>query len=292
MFNNIHFLLRSALIAIVAASSAFTLAEFTTAQTVGNFSGINIDDGNDNGNYPFFPFSVDGANGLAIGSNLTPDVGSFILRQDAPDGGFSIGPRGIGIGLPAKSSDTLENAQAALHVVGGGTPLTSFTDSPAFPEAQVFIEDRNTDVADRGLLALTNNGTSRISISDRSDSFLSVFMTGGGGAFNFQSGLGVGINVPVPEARLHIRRLFGDQIGLMVESDDHVSETRNMIDVVNNGPMIQQFTDTSTAEPGVFQLESRSDRFSVLQLGNNRAGLLSLKMALFDLSLTRNRKLQ
>ena len=57
-----------------------------------------------------------------------------------------------------------------------------------------------------------------------------------------------------------------------MESDLDSTQTRNMIEVVNNGPMIQQFVDTSTAEPGVFQLESRSDRFSVLQIGNRRAG--------------------
>ena len=107
-----------------------------------------------------------------------------------------------------------------------------------------------------------------------------AYRTGGGLApdlsFTDWRSLGVGINVQAfrkPDFISFHAQVRSDQVGLMVESDSSdVTETRNMIDVVNNGPMIQQFTDTSTADPGVFQLESRSDRFSILQLGNRRAG--------------------
>ena len=155
-----------------------------------------------------------------------------------------------------------------------------------------------TSAADRELLQLTNNGTARIRLEDRSTETFFDFKTGensfdienqfGLVPFRIAQGTldnaltlslaGVGINAPIPpegtsfpDANLHIRQIAG-LTGLLVESDLDSTQTRNMIEVVNNGPMIQQFVDTSTAEPSVYQIEARSDRFSVLQLGNNRAG--------------------
>ena len=237
-------------------------------QGFGTFEGLllTLPAPRESGDFDLQPVNQNGINTFRVASGFNGAI--FNIREFAPSGALSIGPEGIGIGLSGTTTEESKNARAPLHVVGG-------TDN-AFPEAGVLIEDRNTDEEARGLLSLVNNGRSVISIIDTTGFIFSesVFMTGGEGAFNFESLRGVGINVPVPEARLHIRRTGQDQIGLMVESDDDVTETRNMIDVVNNGPMIQQFTDTSTAEPGVFQLEARSDRFSVQQVGNQRAGFV------------------
>ena len=276
MSINSQFLLRPALTVMVAATFAFTVYGSASAQEqeVGRFDFIQLlRDVTTSTSFLLLPIEEEPPTDVSDGSTgslrlLSGFVTQVTLRDDAPLGAVSLGPKGLGIGLLGTTMEESNNAQAPLHVVGGSD--NSFPGP--FPQAGVLIEDRNTEVEDRNLLVFFNNGRTNILFTDQSDLFSSVAMTGGGGAFNFLSGLGVGINVPVPEARLHIRRTGIDQVGLMVESDDDVTETRNMIDVVNNGPMIQQFTDTSTADPGVFQLESRSDRFSVLQLGNRRAG--------------------
>ena len=98
-----------------------------------------------------FPGDDDeGASGLRL-SNIFTTLAHF--RSDTPDGAFSVGPEGVGIGLSAFSTDAEDNAQAALHVVGGQASR------PPFAEANIIVEDRNETAADRELLQLTNNGT-------------------------------------------------------------------------------------------------------------------------------------
>ena len=284
-------LLRSALATMVAATFIFPFSSMVSAQTAGEFTSLILSESSSDPDFEFFPFDDNfGLQGLGFRAEGNASIAVF--RDDAAQGSFSLGPQGVGIGLSAFDINTSENAQAALHIVGGQTDFSPFLSSPAFPRAEVIIEDRNESTSGRRLLTLTNNGTSSIRLTDRSlvnsrfdiSSGENGFTIGGTTTENFiidpianNTRLaifdeGVGINTLNPEAGLHVRNSIDDSPVLMVEARGSGTETRNMIDVVNNGPMIQQFTDTSTADPGVFQLESRSDRFSVLQLGNRRAG--------------------
>ena len=297
MFNNIHFFLRSTLTAMVAASFIFTFSSSATAQPFESFSGFVISRSPAvTGSYEFNPLSQDGVNILRMNTDLSEPLA---FRRDAPSGAFSVGPDGIGIGLSAQSNDPSDNAQAALHVVGGTRNDVVVggggRDDEPFPSARVFIEDRSSAVDSRNLLELRNLGPASIRLFDNNCG-TGFFVSAGDNRFTIGGDVflenerpflieritdgnslaitssGIGANTLNPEASLHLTSLDSDQPAFLVESNSSETQTRNMIDVVNNGPMIQQFTDTSTADPGVFQLESRSDRFSVLQLGNRRAG--------------------
>ena len=301
MFNNTHFFLRSAITAMVAATFILSSSGQATAQNqgFGTFEGLllTLPAPRESGDFDLQPFNQNGINTFRVASGFNGAI--FNIRELAPSGALSIGPEGIGIGLLALSNDASDNAQAALHVVGGtrndfvvgGGPRA---DEP-FPSARVLIEDRSSASESRNLLELRNFGPASIRLFDNNCGtgfFVSAgddrFTIGGNPSLeneppflieNVTNGnslaitsSGTGVNTSNPEASLHLTSLDSDQPAFLVESNSSDTQTRNMIDVVNNGPMIQQFTDTSTAEPGVFQLQARSDRFSVQQVGNLRAG--------------------
>ena len=285
---------------MVATTFILSSSGQATAQEFGDFSSIllRLPPDQESGEFSFQTRNDRGINTFQVGDGFGGNI--FTIREFAPSAALSIGTGGIGIGLSTLSDVRAANPQAALHIVGGGTDGNVGDDpgtfAAAFPEAKVIIEDRNEDGEGRTLLDLMNFGPASIRFFDRNcgtgffvsagddrftigpDSLLGqeppllIEQFTGGTSLAITSS-GIGVNTSNPEARLHLTSLLdSDQPAFLVESNSIETRTRNMIDVVNNGPMIQQFTDTSTAEPGVFQLQARSDRFSVQQVGNLRAG--------------------
>ena len=99
-------------------------------------------------------FSFSGADGvrflgrqaLGLGTNPLGGNTAFAHQSMAPVGSFSLTPNGVGVGLSGFDLSPSNNAQAALHVVGGGVG-GPFQTQPAFPNGQMIVEDRNDDGA-------------------------------------------------------------------------------------------------------------------------------------------------
>ncbi len=246
-----------------------------------------------------FPF-VAGDNAAGLGFAADINASAMYLRTDSPSGALSLTANGVGVGLSGFTTDADTVAQAALHVMGGGG-ASAFQTTSAFPTARVLVEDRNTDSGLRELLRLKNNGGSNIVFEDTSEDGSQFKVENVIGLFEIASGpvqfrinsaapdnifnineSGVGIGIQQPETSIHVLAdgvssdLGTANIRLEV-TNGLPAASRNMMQITNNGPIIQTFTDTSSATPGIYQMVSATDRFSIQQLGGQRAG-----MAMFD----------
>ncbi len=146
------------------------------AASPGFFSRITLDNNTATtaDDYLLFPF-VNGDGITGLGFTSVPVGSSFLfLQKSTPVGSMSLGPKGIGIGLSGFAADFALNAQAPLHVVGGGPP-GPFQTVPAFPNAQAIIEDRNDDGALRTLFRLINGGAVRWAMENTSSGELVDF---------------------------------------------------------------------------------------------------------------------
>ncbi|MEM9942114.1 MAG: tail fiber domain-containing protein [Planctomycetota bacterium] len=105
-------------------------------------------------NFPTAGWSLDtfsgGRESGGIEFSSTTSRGAFTMTNGAPEGALSLGTNGLGIGLDGFNS----LPQATLHVSGGGTSLSD----RAYPNATVFVDDRNPTSAFRRQLLLSNRG--------------------------------------------------------------------------------------------------------------------------------------
>lgn len=290
---------------IIVAVALLCLAQTVTAQTnePATHSRVTLDNGTDSvtsDDWRIFPFdNFDGAVGLGIANSLNSSAAYF--RSNAPAGSLSLSANGVGIGLSAFSVNALNNAEAALHVVGGGAAPGPFQSNYAFDTARVLVEDRNTNEALRELLRLKNNGGSAIHFEDTSafdghfklENVIGQFEIANvnRGAVNLRIDAnaaanllnltedGIGIGTAFPDGTIHAladgtSNSLGTANMVLEVTNDLVERTRSMVQLKNNGPILQTFTDTSTTEPGIYQISAASDRFSIQQFNNNRAGMV------------------
>lgn len=271
---------------LISTSNAQTLTanrvniSNTTGATVMNF---NVDSTADS-DFSIFVnenfFDIDTFSGLQ----------AFKVTRAAQSHSLRVEGTGIGIGLGASGTPPIS---APLHVLGGGA-------SP-FANARILVEDVNASEGLRELLRLKNNGGSAIHFEDTSafDGHFKLENVIGGfeianvnrGAVNLRISSsasanllnlvegGVGIGTTAPNGTIHVladgTSSSLETANLVLEvTDDLPERTRNMVQLINNGPVVQTFTDTSTTDPGIYQISAASDRFSIQQFNNNRAGMV------------------
>jgi hypothetical protein len=93
------------------------------------------------------------------------------------------------------------------------------------------------------------------------------------------TGNGVGIGAVNPQAELHI---LADDVNSPFNSaqmrcevtNAFAAQDRNLLQLINNGPVIMDFIDTSVAPVAQYQIRTAANRFSMQQFGGNRAGLV------------------
>lgn len=239
---------------------------------------------NDNAGAIGLGFATGGASG---------GTSRFYLRQDAPAGALSLTPNGIGVGLSGFDIATPQNAQAALHVMGGG-PGGPFQTSAAFPTARVLIEDRNTTSMSRELLRMVNDGGTSIFMEDTSSAGSNFSINNVLGALEVASGPiqfrieseapgkslhvtenGIGVGTSAPVSRMHLLADGIDFNSTTIRSEitnANPAQDRVLMDMRNNGGIVLSMLDTSVSGAMPFQVRAANDRFSFQQFGGNKAG--------------------